>query len=40
MEAFFIVRLDEGYNIKAVALTPSLELYHANKIIKSSEWLG
>jgi hypothetical protein len=40
MEAFFIVRLDEGYNIKALALAPSLELYHADRIIESSEWLG
>jgi hypothetical protein len=40
LETFFIVRLDEGCSIKALMLTPSLELYHANKIIESFVWFG
>jgi len=31
---------DEGCSIKALALTPSLELYHVDMIIESSIRLG
>ncbi len=40
IKAFFIVRLDEGCSIKALALTPSLELYPTNRIMESCVWLG
>jgi hypothetical protein len=33
---FFIIKLDEGCNIKALALAPSLELYLVDRIIESS----